>query len=132
MIKLNLGYVVLPVDGKLLDDVRRWYETQLGLDHVLEDDDRYMLAGKNGFAVEFRKGTPLRNPERVVLAFSTDDADVIFNRMRETRLLEFGPKQTDRGLRVLRLRDPAGHTVEVFEVDLEHEAEGLTNKRRES
>jgi len=64
MIKLNLGYVVLPVDGRLVDEVRRWYETQLGLDHVLEDDDRYMLAGKNGFAVEFRKGTPLRNPER--------------------------------------------------------------------
>lgn len=132
MIKMNLGYVVLPVDGKILDDVRRWYETQLDLDNVRKDGDRYMLAGKNGFAVEFRKGSPLPNPERVVLAFSTDKADVIFNRMRETMPFASGPKETERGMRVIRLRDPAGHTVEVFEVDLEHQADELTNKRRET
>ncbi len=113
MIKLDLGYIVLPVRGDQLSEIQRWYETQLDLYNVSRDDDAVLMAGANGFAVEFRKGRPVGNPERVVLAYFTDDADAMFEEIRRRGFK--GKPESAFGARVLRLKDPAGHTVEIYE-----------------
>ena len=132
MISLNMGYVALPVASKVMDELRQWYETQLDLDRVQLDDDRFVVAGKNGFAIEFRAGRPLDDPGRVVLAFVTESVDALFEQMKGTMSFAGGPEDTPFGRRVLRLQDPAGHTVELFEADAEEGMPNLRDARREA
>lgn len=129
MIKMDLGYIALYVDD--LGEIVDWYETQLDLFKVSERDDAVVMAGANGFAVEFREGTPLDNPERVVLAFTTEEPDVIFERWRKGGL-PIGSKEMTFGRRLMSVRDPAGHTVQVFEVESKQDVENLTLYRRKS
>lgn len=129
MIDLNLGYIVLYVDD--VDEVREWYETRLDLSRVEERDDAAVMAGSNGFAIEFHKGTPLDHPERVELAFTSPDPDVTFERWRKNGMA-VGSKDTEFGRRVISIQDPAGHTVKIFKVDEDKNVDEMTVERRET
>jgi catechol-2,3-dioxygenase len=117
----NVGYIALSVDNFI--EVKQWYEEEVNLFTVSEGHDSVVLAGPNGFALELRKGKPLDHPERVVVGIHSDKIDVLFTRLNEVGDVELlvNPEKTEHGRRVLYTNDPAGHTVEFFEV-IEEEA----------
>ncbi|GAB4472036.1 MAG: hypothetical protein Kow00124_09590 [Anaerolineae bacterium] len=115
---MQLSYVKLQV--KDVAAVREWYVTRLDLHVVSETRDAVVLAGKDGgAALEIRKGRPLKDPERVVLAFNVKDVSVAFKRLQDAKLPSLvPPRKGDFGRTVATLKDPAGHTVEIFSLDL--------------
>jgi hypothetical protein len=125
-----MGFVALYVDD--LDKVKQWYVTQLDLMISSEADDSVVLAGKNGFAVELREGKPLDDPDRVVLGVHSDEVDVLFTRLHEIGAAEMltSADDTERGRRIVRTHDPAGHTVEVFEVVMDEATQDLSLENR--
>lgn len=112
---MNLSTITLNVD-----DVRRvktWYVMTLELSVISDRGDVVILGGPQGAALELRKGKPVSHPERVRLAFTVDDVKTVFKRMNDRKIpLPGGLKQSDHGRLVLTLKDPAGHTVEIFQV----------------
>jgi predicted enzyme related to lactoylglutathione lyase len=126
----NVGFIALFVDD--LYGVKDWYVKQLDLFVVSDGDDSVVLAGKNGFAVELRKGKPLDHPERVVLGVHSDEIDVLFRRLHEAGTVEIltGADETKHGRRIIRTHDPAGHTVELFEVEQAEAMQDLSLENR--
>lgn len=112
---MELSYIELPV--KDLEALRTWYVTRLNLSVISESRDHFTLAGPCGAAIEFRRGKPLENPERVKLAFRVDDLSSSLKRISDGKI-QIGPKKTERGRIVAEVKDPAGHTVELFQVEL--------------
>ncbi len=126
----NVGFVALSVDD--LYAVKEWYETELDLLVVSEGHDSFVLAGPNGFALELRKGKPLDYPERVVVGIHSEKIDVLFTRLNEVGEVELltNPEKTEHGRRVVRTNDPAGHTVELFEVIEDEATQDLSLENR--
>jgi catechol-2,3-dioxygenase len=126
----NVGYIALPVDNYV--EVKQWYVEEVNLYVVSEADNSVVLAGPNGFALELRKGKPLDRPERVVVGIHAEKIDVLFTRLNEVRDVELlvNPEKTEHGRRVLRTKDPAGHTVELFEVIEEEATQDLSLENR--
>lgn len=109
---MELSYIVLTAENPA--EMRTWYSTRLGLNVILEKRDLVILGGKDGgAALEIRKGKPVGNPERVVLAFKVQDLSLSLKRLTDGKIPT--KKKTERGRTVATLKDPAGHTVELFQ-----------------
>ena len=122
---MKLSYITLTVED--VDKVREWYVTYFDMQVVLSDRDAVVLAAPEGPALELRKGRPLDHPERITLGFEVEDVDVTFKRLSDGKLPFLnGPRNTRWGRRVASLKDPAGHTVEVFTLVAEDSRKMLT------
>jgi len=122
---LELNAVVLPVED--LHVVSDWYITQLDLDTVQQNSNSITLVGANGFALELRKGRPLDHPERVHLLFHAENIEAIYNRMNDAQIQPFtDPQLTEHGRRVTTVHDPAGHTIEIFELSRKDTTQDLS------
>ncbi len=114
---MKFSYITILVAD--VDKVREWYSTRLEL-RVLKDGKDYVVLGdtEGGLGLEIRRGKPMENPERLKLSFEVEDVKVVFKRMHDGGIpFLFGPKKSDFGRTVVSLKDPAGHTVEVFAVE---------------
>lgn len=110
----GLDYVTLVVDD--VESPAAFYDDHLGLRRVEDGDAFVLLAGDGGASVGLHAGEPLAHPERVQLHFPVPSVDDAHERLSEAGLrFESGPSETPWGYRVAELRDPAGHTVELFE-----------------
>jgi catechol 2,3-dioxygenase-like lactoylglutathione lyase family enzyme len=122
---MHLSYITLPVDD--LARVKAWYVEQIDLDLVSETLDEVVVAGGNGFAVKFVAGHPLDHPERVHLAFHATDVDNLFRRLHDRGIpFVMQPHKTAEGLKFASAHDPAGHTIDIFEIEEEALKKALT------
>lgn len=114
---MRFSYITIQVED--VDKVREWYSTRLEL-RVLKDSKDYVVLGdtEGGLGLEIRRGKPLENPDRLKLSFQVDDVRVIFKRIYDGGIpFLAGPKKSNFGRTVATLKDPAGHTVEIFSVE---------------
>lgn len=110
---MKFSYVTLYVDD--LETVRAWYVGHLGLQVAWGSDGFALLAGKDGLSLGLHKGTALADPSKVQLHFEVPDIDSIYEQLLGRGLVfAHGPKTMPWGYRVATLRDPAGHTIELF------------------
>ncbi len=115
---MNLSYITLYVED--VQRTKAWYVTTLELAVISDRGDAVLLGGPQGAALELRKGKPLDHPERVRLGFNVADVSTVFKRMNDRKVpLPGGLKKTERGHLAMTLKDPAGHTVEIFQVQTE-------------
>lgn len=114
---MNLGAVVLYTED--IAALSKWYITRLDFYMVSENRNSAVLAGPNGFAIELRRGRSPEHPERVHLLFYTETLDPSLTTLRRKPIsgLVGEPRRTNRGRRVVSMRDSAGHTLEIVEVD---------------
>lgn len=123
--RLKLNAVALPVED--LHQVADWYVTQLDMDTVQENNHSVTLAGTNGFALELRHGKPLDHPERVHLLVYAENIDAMYERMNDAKLQALtSPHMTEHGRRVVTIQDPAGHTIEIFELSEKDSTQDLS------
>ncbi len=127
---MELSYVVLNVED--VDKVKTWYVQVLELSVVLQSRDSVTLAGKTGgAALEIRKGRPLDHPERVSLAFFVEDVKMVFKRLSDSKLPGLTrPRSNEHGRVMVTLKDPAGHSVEIFMLDDSALRQGLSLRGR--
>jgi len=129
VMRLELNAIALPIDD--VREVADWYVTQLDMDIVQESNDSVTLAGPNGFALELRHGQPLDHPERVHLLVYAENIDAIYQRMNDAKLRALtSPHMTEHGRRVVTIQDPAGHTVEIFELSEKDTTQDLSMYRK--
>lgn len=116
---MNLSYITLYVED--VQRVKAWYVATLELAVISDRGDTVLLGGPQGAALELRKGKPLDHPERVRLGFNVADVKTVFKRMNDRKIpLLNSLRRTERGHLVMTLKDPAGHTVEIYQVQAEH------------
>ncbi len=127
---MELSYIVLNVEDP--ERVRAWYVEYLEMAVVSQDRNSFLLASKGGgAALEIRRGRPLDHPERLTLAFHVDEVKAVFKRLSDRKVPFLSPPtRSERGRIVARLRDPGGHTVEIFSPDLKDLQEELTIRRQ--
>ncbi len=127
---MELSYVVLNVED--VEKVKAWYVQVLELSVVSCHGDAYTLAGRpGGAALEIRKGRPLDHPERLTLAFHVEDVKTVFKRLSDSKLPDLrGPRTNERGRVMVTLKDPAGHSVEIFMLDDSALRESLSLRSR--
>ena len=122
---MQLSMITLPVDD--VARVKAWYVEQLDMDLVSEKLDEVVVTGANGFAIQFVSGHPLDHPERVHLRFHAADVDNLFRRMHDRGIpFVMQPHKTASGLKIASAHDPAGHTVDIFEIEEKALKEALT------
>lgn len=80
-----------------------------------ESDDFVLMTGECGARLGIHHSSSLRDSERVNLHFEVKVVDQTYQNLRADGL-EFAlpPKDTDWGYRTAVIRDPAGHSVELF------------------
>lgn len=127
---MELSYIVLNVEDP--ERVRAWYVEYLEMAIVSQDRNSFLLTGKHGgAALEIRRGKPLDHPERLTLAFHVDEVKTVFKRLSDRRVPFLSPPtRGERRRIVVQLRDPAGHTVEIFSPDLKDLEKELTIRRQ--
>lgn len=101
-----------------MEAVRDWYVKHLGLTILMESPD-FVLLGSQGAHLGLHRGEPLSEPERINLHFEVVDVDIEvdieYERIKRRGLIfAQAPKTMPWGYRTAYLRDPAGHTVEIY------------------
>jgi len=110
---MNLAYVTLYVSDLAL--LRDWYVHNLGLSIVWQSPSFVLLKGTGGAMLGLHQGAPLAEPERVQLHFEVPDVDALYETLYARGLpFRHGPQEMPWGVRMAALRDPAGHTVELY------------------
>lgn len=110
---IKFSYVTLFVDD--VRTARDWYVRNIGLTPVWESANFVMLTGSEGAQIGLHQGSPLAQPDRVQLHFEVPNVDAIYHKLRSAGVT-FVAAPTDQpwGCRVATVRDPAGHTVELY------------------
>jgi catechol 2,3-dioxygenase-like lactoylglutathione lyase family enzyme len=92
-----------------------WYRDRLGLAVVLVDQpNRYALLSAGPARIALKCGTP--SPGKTKLAFHVPSLDARVRQFAERGLTPAGPpKVSPEGYRSVRLEDPDGHRLELFE-----------------
>lgn len=113
--KVSFQYVTLHIDRDQLQQVKQWYLQHIGLTVVWESSGYVLLGGEAGARMGFHVGEPTKDPQKVQLHFQVDDVDEIYGTLASQGLtFEDTPHDTEWGHRRAALRDPAGHTVELY------------------
>ncbi len=110
---MRFGYLTLFVAN--LDECRVFYQDGLGLKALTHSEAFVRLIGEGGSELGLHTGTPVDHPERIQLHFEVPDVDEAYRELTD-RGYEFAhePRDTPWGYRVAALKDPAGHTVELY------------------
>jgi catechol 2,3-dioxygenase-like lactoylglutathione lyase family enzyme len=91
-----------------------WYRDVLGLELLQADDGRFALFAAGAARLALKAGEPA--PGGALLAFEVDQLEGWQERLRARGVELDGPiKASAEGYRRLRLRDPDGHAVTLFE-----------------
>ncbi len=96
-------------------EVSAWYTRHLGL-VVLEETDRWVRLGDDtgNACLAFHRGEPVQPPEHVQVHFEVDDVDAEYQRLVSEGVgADTPPADKPWGWRVVAVRDPAGHVVEL-------------------
>jgi catechol 2,3-dioxygenase-like lactoylglutathione lyase family enzyme len=110
---VRLGHVTLRVRD--VATARDWYAHNLGLRDVAWREHFVLMEAEDGPRLGLRAGEPVADPERVQLHFEVADVDTLYDALRG-RGVAFDSPPTNKpwGFRVATLRDPDGHTVELY------------------
>src|SRR4051812_15031216 len=92
-----------------------WYRDRLGLAVDLRDEpNQYALLAAGSRRIALRAGTP--SPGSTKLVFQVTDLTAESGRLSRAGVTDLGPVQTSgEGYRSLRLADPDGYRIELFE-----------------
>jgi catechol 2,3-dioxygenase-like lactoylglutathione lyase family enzyme len=92
-----------------------WYRDRLGLAVVLIDEpNRYALLGAGPARIALKAGAP--SPGTTKLTFQVSSLDAELQRLADRGLTPSAPpKVSPEGYRSVRLTDPDGHQLELFE-----------------
>lgn len=92
-----------------------WYRDRLGLAvELLDEPNRFALLGGHGGRLALKSGAPVSGC--VKLVFHVSDLDAELARLAADGLVPTGPTNaTPEGYRSVRLADPDGYLVELFE-----------------
>jgi catechol 2,3-dioxygenase-like lactoylglutathione lyase family enzyme len=92
-----------------------WYRDRLGLAvELLDEPNRFAVLGGRGGRIALKPGTPV--PGGVKLVFYSPDLAAELVRLAAAGLVPSRPVQASaEGYRSVRLTDPDGYVVEVFE-----------------
>ena len=100
-----------------VDTARDWYLRNLGLSLVHEVPGKLaILSGKGDCQLGLEAGEPVSEPERVHLIFRVDDVDSVYAELArggEVQVVR-PPESEPYGHRVAIVRDPVGHTIELY------------------
>ena len=100
-----------------VDSVRNWYVANLGLSVVHEVPGQLIILGNEGDCqLGLEAGVPVSEPERVHLIFRVSDVDSQYAKLVDRVDVDVvqPPEDQPYGHRVAVIRDPAGHTVELY------------------
>jgi len=112
---ISLTYLTIYVDPETLNDCREWYTAHLALNVVWESEQFVMFQGDQGAQLGLHAGKPLSQADQVQIHFEVDDVDERYTALQEKGLdIVQSPRDTPWGYRVIVLKDPAGHTVELY------------------
>src|SRR5579883_2774141 len=110
---ISLTYITLFVSE--VETVRDWYVRHLGLRAETDSGQFVRLVGTEGAMLGLHRGAPAQHPERIQIHFQVLDVDAFCRRlMADGVTFDREPSDAPWGLRVASLRDPAGHTVEIY------------------
>ncbi len=99
-----------------VEKVAKWYRTTLGLHEVYRFEEKLIILGSQGDCqLGLEVGPALGSPERLHLIFRVEDVDATLARLRSRNVeIDGGPEDQPYGHRVMWLKDPVGHTVELY------------------
>lgn len=110
---VRLGYVTLAVRDVAV--ARDWYAANLGLRDVARREGFALLGGEDGARLGLREAQSPADAARVHLHFEVPDVDAHYDALRARGVpFERRPTNMPWGFRVATLRDPDGHTVEIY------------------
>lgn len=112
---ITFDYLTLFVEQGTWEACKSWYINHLDLKTAWESEGFVLLRGDRGANLGLHVGQPLQRPEKVQLHFKVPNVDRKCKRLKRQGVEIHGfPQNTSWGYRVAVLRDPAGHTVELF------------------
>jgi len=112
---MRFSYLTLQADESQLDFARDWCIQVIGLSKVWQSDDFVLIEGDEGAGLGLHRGRPLTEPEKVQIHFEVPDVDQAYERIASQGAnFSHGPADTPWGYRLVTLRDPVDHTVELF------------------
>jgi catechol 2,3-dioxygenase-like lactoylglutathione lyase family enzyme len=110
---VRLGHVTLWVRD--VGVARDWYAHNLGLRDVARREHFVLMGTDDAPRLGLREGEPLADAARVHLHFDVPDVDALYDALRGRGVpFESPPTNKPWGFRIAVLRDPDGHTVELY------------------
>ena len=100
-----------------VQSVCEWYSSVLGLETIYANGDQLAILGNRGDCqLGLEAGPPVSEPERIHLIFRVPDVDALYEELRLNGAVEHITPPADQpyGHRVFAVRDPIGHTVELY------------------
>lgn len=113
---ISFAYLTLFVTREQLRDCRGWYTSHLDLKVVWESDQFILLQGDQGAKLGLHEGQPLAESDKVQLHFKVRNVDERVKKLKKggVEVLR-SPQDTSWGYRAAVLRDPADHTIELYQ-----------------
>ncbi len=93
-----------------------WYADALGMGVLLDDpagDFSLLAAGRTRLAIQGGRDEPASGS--VLLMFLVDDVDAERTGLRARGVAVSAPEDSPEGYRAVRLADPAGHPIRLFQ-----------------
>jgi catechol 2,3-dioxygenase-like lactoylglutathione lyase family enzyme len=110
---VRLGYLTLRVRDVAV--ARDWYAHNLGLRDVVRRERFALMSDDDGPRLGLHEGEPVAHAGSVRLHFLVEDVDTLHGALRARGIqFESPPTNMPWGFRVAILRDPDGHTVELY------------------
>ncbi len=99
-----------------LDPILGWYVDTIGLQTTHRHRDKLaMIRGSGDCLIGLEAGSPVSEPERIHLIFEVANVDQTYEDLvRRGVVFVRRPENEPYGHRVAILRDPVGHTLELF------------------
>lgn len=114
--EMRIDSILLKVgDSASLHAMRSWYVRHLGAE-VNAEDERFVCLGSSSPFLMLHVGEPLEDPARVSIYVEVSDLESVYaSLVRSLEQIVVEPVFKERGVRVLAVADPVGHTVKPFE-----------------
>lgn len=95
-----------------MDQTVRWYETVLGFHREGDQANQWCRLTRDGVAIMFMTNAHLGPPQATATQyFSVDDADALWQTIKDHCKAEWGPEDMPYGLREFAIRDPNGYLL---------------------
>jgi uncharacterized glyoxalase superfamily protein PhnB len=89
-----------------------WYQTVLGFQRVGEEADGWCCLSRDGVSIMFMTNDHLGPPHATATQyFTVDDADVLWDSIKDDCKAEWGPEDMPYGLREFAIKDPNGYLL---------------------
>ena len=91
-----------------------WYESVLGFQRVGEQADGWCCLSRDGISIMFMTNAHLGPPHATATQYiSVDNADALWEQVKENCQAEWGPEDMPYGLREFAIKDPNGYPPEL-------------------